>query len=81
MSLLFSGRYVRGWCADNRQVWIGQRVLPRGRLDGSLITGSKRKHFDFLSFSCFHYYRDGVGGGGCFHYYRDGVGGGMFPLL
>ena len=34
-----------GWFAENRLVWIGMLELTCGRLVGSWITGSERKHF------------------------------------
>ena len=43
--LLFGGRNIRGWSADNRLVWIGMLELTCGRLDGSWIPGTERKHF------------------------------------
>ena len=33
-----------GWSGDNRVVWIGMLELTCGRLDGSWITRTERKH-------------------------------------
>ena len=41
---MFGGRYIRGWSADNRLVWIGMLEITCGRLDGSWITGTERNH-------------------------------------
>ena len=47
------------WSADNRLVWIGMLELTCGRLVGSWITGTERKHFRYIfSYLCFDYYRD-----------------------
>ena len=43
--MLFGGRYIRGWSADNRLLWIVLLDLTCGRLVGSWITGTERKHF------------------------------------
>ena len=45
LGLAFGGRYIRGWSADNRLAWIGMLELTCGRLVGSWITGTERKHF------------------------------------
>ena len=52
-------------CSENPNIQGGpptnvdRRAGACGRLDGSWITGSARKHFRiFISFSSFHYYRD-----------------------
>ena len=42
---MFGGRYILGWSADNRLVWIGMLEITSGRLDGSWIAGTERKHF------------------------------------
>ena len=34
-------RYIRGWSAANRLVWIGMLGLTCGRLVGSWITGTE----------------------------------------
>ena len=43
--MLFGGRYIRGWSADNRLVRIGMQELTCGMLDGSWIAGTERKLF------------------------------------
>ena len=59
-AIIFTLLILVDTCYSRIPEWIGMLELTCGRLDGSWITGTERKHFHiFFSFLCFHYYRDG----------------------